>query len=328
MKTHIVSTILMLVCAVNLQAQFSDEFDEDALETGWSWMRESPSNWRLGGGALTIWTEPGALNTRVFNNVRNLLLQPLVDEDDFMMDTELRFNPYWTLRNAGLLYYIDDDNYIRISRGIHDGHNDIWMEWEIDGVPSFTYAGAAVGTLEEPLLEFRLRLTKRNVNEFSASYQVNMGLAGWTSWNSFSTETIAFPSATPRIGLQAANGDGMMATTSPEQANFNYFHYNEETSVRPLRDLAVAFTVAPAHPSPSAVGTVLTMIVTTDRAATLQWRMTDILGREVIAPTQIGQRERGTHSVTVPTGSLPPGVYLWQISAGNSRATQRILLTR
>ncbi|MBE0644145.1 MAG: T9SS type A sorting domain-containing protein [Bacteroidetes bacterium] len=328
MKTLIVCSVLLLVCAANLQAQFSDEFNEDALESGWSWLRESPSNWRLGGGALTIWTETGALNGRTFNNVRNMLLQPLSDQQNFKMDTELRFEPYWTLRNAGLVYYIDDDNYIRVSRGIHDGHNDIWMEWEIDGVTYFDYADAPVGTLEDPLLDFRLRLTREGGNQFSASYQIDLGSAGWTSWNSFATETIAFPSTEPRIGLQAANGDGMVATTSPEQANFNYFRYNVGTAVRPLREAAVAFSVVAAHPSPSSAGSVLTMIVTTDRAAALQWRMTDILGREVIAPQSMGYREQGTHNIAVPTSALPPGVYLWQIAAGNARATKRILLTR
>lgn len=328
MKTTIVLTIMLFICATDIRAQFSDEFNHDVLATGWSWLRESPSNWRLGGGALTISTETGALNGFHFNNVRNMLLQPIPHGDTFVMDTELRFEPYWTLRNAGLLYYIDDDNYIRVSRGINEGHNDIWMEWEIDGITQFRYAAAAVGTLEEPVPEFRLRLTRLSDTEFSASYQMNMGIAGWSGWDSFASAAIAFPAGSVRIGLQAANGDGIMATTSPVQANFNYFHYNTTTSVRPLRESAVAFSVTSAHPSPSVAGTSLTMIVTTDRAAALQWRMTDILGREVIRPRTLGYLGRGTHTITVPTGALPPGVYLWQISAGESRATRRILLTR
>ncbi len=328
MKTTLVLTILLLVLSADLQAQRSDEFNSDALETVWTWLRESPENWQLGGGALTIWTETGALNGLRFNNVRNLLLQPLPHSDAFMMDTELRFEPYWTLRNAGLLYYIDDDNYIRISRGINDGHNDIWMEWEIEGETQFRYAAAAVGTLEDPIPECRLRLTRLSDTEFSASYQVNMGFTGWTSWISIATETIAFPTGSVRIGLQAANGDGMMATTSPVRANFNYFHYSTTTSVRPLRESAVAFSVTSTHPSPSTAGTSLTFIVTNDRAANAQWRMTDILGREVIRPQALGYLDAGRHSISIPTGSLLPGVYLWQITAGNSRATRRILLTR
>lgn len=328
MKTTFVLTFLLLILAVDIQAQFSDEFDGTELTAGWSLLRESPSNWRLSGGELTIWTEPGALNGKSFNNVRNLLLQPLNLGWNFKMETELRFEPYYTLRNAGLLYYIDDDNYIRVSRGINEGHNDIWMEWEIDGETHFTYANAEVGTLENPLLEFRLRLSRSSGKYFSADYQINTVAGGWTSWISFASERIDFSAPEIRIGLQAANGDGLMAATSPVPAEFNYFHYNTSTSVRPLRESAVTFTIDAVHPSPAATGSLLTIQVSTDRAASLQWRMTDILGREVISSQPFGYRASGTHTIPVPTGSLSPGVYLWQITAGDSRATRRILLTR
>ena len=327
MKPLLIIPLLLLACALPLHAQFSDEFDQDALESGWSWLRESPANWRLGGDALTIWTENGALNGPVYNNVRNLLLQPLPGEDEFMIDTELRFSPYWTLRNAGLLYYIDDDNYVRVSRGINDGHDDIWMEWEVNGETHFTYAGATVGTWADPTYDFRLRLIRRGGNRFSASYCVN-NAGVWTDWHAVTTETIDFAPASVRIGLQAANGDGMMATNMPTTALFYYFHYNTQVSVIPLRDAPVAFSIEAAHPTPARIGSTLGMVVSTDRAASLVWRMTDILGREVIAPQQLGYRMQGAHRITVPTGSLPPGVYLWQITAGSSRAMQRLVLTR
>jgi regulation of enolase protein 1 (concanavalin A-like superfamily) len=329
MKVLQIASLLLIACSLPLHAQFSDEFDQDALDAGWSWLRESPANWQLGNDALTIWTENGALNGTEHNNVRNLLLQPLDTESDFMIDTELRFVPYWTLRNAGLLYHVDDDNYIRVSRGINDGHDDIWLEWEVDGVTQFRYAGASVGTWADPIRDIRLRLTRREGNQFSASYCIGTGGGVWTDWHSFATETIALSSAVIRIGLQAANGDGMMATTLPTTAVFSYFHFNKGTSVVPLRAATVAFAVEAAHPTPARVGSQLRMDILTDRAAVLQWRMTDILGREVIATQRLGHRDRGTHSITVPTGSLSPGVYLWHISdGGSSRATRRIVLTR
>ena len=319
---------LPLVLATSLQAQFSDEFDQDALLSGWSWIRESPANWRLGSDALTIWTETGALNGVDYNNVHNLLLQPLGDVDEFMIDTELRFAPYWTLRNAGLLYYIDDDNYIRVSRGIHDGHDDIWMEWEKDGETQFVYASAQVGTWQNPVYDFRIRLTRRG-SQFSASYCIAQAGGGFSDWNSFITQTIDFPpAAAVRIGLQAANGDGIMATALPTTAVFSYFHYNTETAVRPLRDAAVAFTVEAVRPMPARSGDVLEVRISTDRSATLEWRLVDILGREVIATRPLDVRERGTHDIGVPTTGLRPGIYLLQISDGKFRATQRVVLTR
>ncbi|MFZ1729680.1 MAG: T9SS type A sorting domain-containing protein [Bacteroidota bacterium] len=328
MKTSILLTFLLFLAAENLEAQFSDEFNQDVLDNGWSWVRESPSNWELSGGSLTIFTERGALNGERFNNVRNLLLQPLPGNADFTMDTELNFFPYWTQRNAGLLYFIDEDNYIRVSRGINDGHDDIWLEWETDGQTHFVYAdaGSIAGALGN---DFRLRLKKEYGNRYSASYQLGSLSAGWTSWNSFATETISFPQGSVSVGLQAANGEGLAITELPEKAKFNYFNFETKpSSVLPLHAAGVAFSIEAAHPSPSAAGSVLTIIVSTDRAAALQWRMTDILGREVIEPQMLGYRESGSHSITVSTGSLPPGVYLWQINAGTSSAMKRILLTR
>lgn len=320
--------VLALAVSSPLHAQFSDEFDQDALDSGWSWVRESPANWRLGSDALTIWTETGALNGPSYNNVHNLLLQTLGDVDEFMMDTELRFAPYWTLRNAGLLYYIDDDTYIRVSRGIHDGHDDVWMEWEVDGATHFIYASASVGTWQDPVYDVRLRLTRRG-SAYSASYCVGLDGGRFTDWHSFTTQPIPFPSASPvSIGLQAANGDGITATALPTTAVFSYFHYNTETAVTPPPDPATSFSIEAMHPMPARSGSALDMRVTIDRTAPIEWRMVDILGREVIAPQRLGVRERGTHLLTVPTGSLRPGIYLWQISAGSSRATQRVVLTR
>ena len=328
MKTLCLIGLLGLLCIPPLQAQFSDEFDAATLDAGWRWERESPAHWQLGDGALTIWTESGALNGDGFNNVRNLLLQPLAFDGEFMIDTELRFRPYWTLRNAGLIYYIDDDHYIRVSRGINDGHDDIWMEWEIDGQTWFRYAGTMVGSWEDPQTEFRLRLTRHSGGRFSASYCLRSPYGGWSSWHSFATEIISFASAPVHIGLQAANGEGMMATTVPAPALFQYFHYNTGTSVTSPDQAPVGIATAPAFPTPARIGTTLGMTVTIDRASAFGWRVCDILGRDVITPRMLGRIEQGEHRISFQTHALPPGIYQWQITAGNARVVQRVVLTR
>ncbi|MDX9759927.1 MAG: T9SS type A sorting domain-containing protein [Bacteroidota bacterium] len=328
MKSICLTTLLLLLGISSLQAQFSDEFNAAALDAGWRWERESPANWQLGDDAVTIWTETGALNGTGFNNVRNILLQPLSSDEDFRMDTELRFLPYWTLRNAGVIYYIDDDHYIRVSRGINDGHDDIWMEWEVDGQTQFRYAAAAIGNSEKPCTEFRLRLTRRAGSAFSASYCIRSDSAGWSSWHSFATEIINYGAAPVHIGLQAANGEGMMATAVPAPALFQYFHYNTGTSVTSPDQAPVGMAATPAYPTPARIGTTLGMTVTINRAAVFGWRLVDILGRDVIAPQQLGRVTQGEHRISLPTVALPPGIYLWQISAGRSQVTQRIVLTR
>lgn len=328
MKPLTLTTVLLFACVLSLQAQFSDEFDAGVLDARWRWERESPGNWQLGDDVLTIWTESGALNGDGFNNVRNILLQPLPASGDFMIDTELRFLPYWTLRNAGVIYYIDDDNYIRVSRGINDGHDDLWMEWEVDGQTQFRYAAANVGNWENSLTEFRLRLTRRAGTAFSASYCIRSLSSSWSSWNSFATETIDFGSAPVHIGLQAANGEGLMATASPAPAIFLYFHYNTKTSVTSPDRAAIGLATSPAFPSPARAGTTIGTVVTIDRACALGWRLIDILGRDVMSPFQLGWMPQGEHRISISTDLLPPGIYLWHVTAGSTRVMQRIVLTR
>ncbi|MBN1448002.1 MAG: hypothetical protein JXA28_08720 [Bacteroidetes bacterium] len=318
--------MLLLFCGGAAEGQFNDEFDADALETGWSWMREQPARWDLGNGQLKIFTERGALNGLLFNNVRNMLLQPLSIQGDFMMDTELRFTPEWAYRNAGLLYYIDDDNYIRVSRGIHEGRNTIWMEWEIDGVTTFEYLEAPL-PLEKDDLAFRLRLIRRSGNVFTAAYQVRWDQGDWTGWDGVGTATIDFPSAAVRVGLQAANGDGIYTTALPAEAEFNWFHISTTTAVLPSAIPPEAFRISAIHPSPATPGQEITVQLVVDRRTEIRCRMTDLLGRDVSPARDPGALPSGTHRLVLPTGSLVPGVYFLHFTGNGTRSTRRILLT-
>lgn len=325
MKTILALLLILFVAPNGLHAQFSDDFEESTLDNRWTWVREAPGTWGLANDALTIWTEPGALNGRKFNDVRNMLLQPLNETppDEYTIETRLHFSPYWVLQNAGLLYHVDDDHYIRVSRGINEGRNTIWLEWEIEGETHFRYSSLSFSSDQEHLPCF-LRLTCRNGTQFSASYT----LSPETGWVAFATETIDLPSAGRHIGLQAANGAGLMATNTHKPAIYEYFHYMAGLSTSPFSSPPVSFSIESIHPSPAAVGSELTVLIQLDRGAALQWRMTDLLGREVIATHALGYHPSGNHAISLPTTSLPPGVYLWQIRAGEAQLTRRILLTR
>jgi hypothetical protein len=327
MKSILGLILLLCVATIDLSAQFSDEFNEDVLDDRWTWIRESPSSWLLANDALTIWTEKGALNGTRFNDVRNMLLQPLSGSlpEKYTIETHVLFSPYWTLQNTGLLYYVDEDNYIRVSRGINDGRNTIWLEWEIDGETHFRYADASF-TLEGLYSQAptTLRLTCMNGTEFSASYK----LEHEEGWVAFASEMIALPSEGRHIGVQASNGAGMMATDTPRRAIFEYFRYHIGLSVPAPSDTPVSFSIEAAYPAPVAAGSDVSLLVYIDRGTRLQWRLSDILGREVLPPRSLGYRPSGRHLVTFSTETLSPGVYLWQIDAGATQATRRILLTR
>jgi len=204
MKKTSLFAMLLLFLSLPAWAQVSDDFEGDKLNPGWSWLREETSRWRLMQGSLIIYTQPGALNGVLFNNVRNLLVQPYSRTTDITIETRLTFDPLYVFRNAGLLYYIDDDNYIRVSRGIYDGHDDVWMEWEVAGVTQFIYAGAM-----RPLSCY-LRLDIMSGGRFRARRSLDN-----ITWTSFADRTIAFPAQPVFAGLQATNGDRLSAARDP-----------------------------------------------------------------------------------------------------------------
>lgn len=319
--------VLLILFSVAAEGQFNDEFDGQTPESGWEWVRENPAHWSVSGGALLILTERGALNGMQYNNVRNMLLQPLNYQDDFTMDTELRFEPEWLFQNAGLVYYMDDDNYIRVSRGIHDARNTIWLEWESGGETHFRYLETPL-PIHEPDLVYRLRLIRREGNVFSASYRLQVNGGEWSGWDAVAGDTIDFPAGQVHIGLQAANGDGLYTTVDSEQARFNWFHFNTGTAVQPMARTPADFRITDVHPSPVSAGQPVVVALTLDRRAELDWRMVDLLGREVLPTRGLGALSTGAHRFVLPTGSLAPGVYLLHMTGGGVRATRRILITR
>jgi hypothetical protein len=91
---------------------FEDRFNEGTLIENWSWVREMSTNWRIAEGELQICTRPGSL-MEDSNNAENLLIRPLsktINGFSTSVSCELAV-PY---EQAGLLWYYDDDNYIKL----------------------------------------------------------------------------------------------------------------------------------------------------------------------------------------------------------------------
>jgi len=316
MKHTTLYALLLLLLALPLRAQVTDEFDEDQLRSEWTWLREDVTRWKLQPDVLVIYTQPGALNGVLFNNVRNMLLQPVTTTSDVSFETELTFDPMYEYRNAGIVYYIDDDNYIRVSRGIYEGHDDIWMEWEVAGITQFVYAAATAP------LSCRLQLSILKDGSFRASWsEVGMG------WKPFAHQAIAFPTGAATVGLQAANGDGMAAARSPVAAIFQYFHVNKPVSVAAMATAQRLFIGAP-YPSPARLGESTTVQITTDRPTSLRYTVTDLLGREVLHVQNLGIVAAGSHNLILRIVPPVPGVYLLHFENGGQRTTRRLVLTR
>jgi hypothetical protein len=308
--------VLALLLPLALGAQTHDDFDGSTLKPFWSWTREQSDHWSISEGYLEIITQSGALNTKEYNNVRNVLLQDVPDEPIVLIETRVLFDPSYWYHNAGLIYRIDDDNYVRVSRGIYPDVNGVWMEWEIDGETFFHFVEPV------PEIDVLLRLSRTNDTVFTATYSVEPGY-----WHAIGTENIRFPQGRAMAGLQAANGEGLAALGDEIPAQFDYFGM-KPTAVHELPVPPADVSLLSAHPMPCRPGALLQVGMRLDRTAEVQWFVTDLLGRRVLAPQSTGQLAPGAHTITVSLRDVSPGVYFLHATAGRSRAMRRILLTR
>jgi glucose/arabinose dehydrogenase/PKD repeat protein/type 1 glutamine amidotransferase len=94
---------------------FSDEFEGTELDTErWEVIRRDDTQLSVAGGALNIVAD----NTDIFQGeagLPNIVVQPLPGGGvgPWSITTELTWEPRQNFRNAGLIIYTDDDNYIK-----------------------------------------------------------------------------------------------------------------------------------------------------------------------------------------------------------------------
>ncbi|QGQ99250.1 DUF1349 domain-containing protein [Paenibacillus psychroresistens] len=97
---------------MNENVLFEDRFNEATLMDNWSWVREMGINWRIAGDELQILTRPGSL-MEDSNNAENVLIRPLSNTAKGF-SASVSCEPAAPYEQAGLLWYYDDDNYIKL----------------------------------------------------------------------------------------------------------------------------------------------------------------------------------------------------------------------
>lgn len=301
-----------------------DEFNSTNLGSQWSWVRENKSNWFLTGTSLEIRTESGALNGTIqnssaTNSVKNILLQS-PPPGTFRFETRLSFNPDTSFQNAGLIYYLDDDNYIRVSRGVFSQTNGVWMEWEVDGKTLMTFVDNV------KVASIYLRLSRTNGVIFSATYSVN-----GTTWNLIDTQTIIFAQSlpAPRIGLQAANGAGVAVPDYPIPARFDYFRFLITPVENNLTSNPQSLKILGVYPNPaSRIGSGNSSIQLTyelPSSSKVTIVLVDLLGREVMN-FFTGRRDAGIHREEMNVANISQGVYFVRLKTEKESIMRRIVL--
>jgi regulation of enolase protein 1 (concanavalin A-like superfamily) len=130
---------------------FRDDFSP-GLAGGWAWVREDPASWEVSGGGLRIRTQPGTLWGER-NDARNVLVRPAPGREIFATEALVTKLPTENGEQAGLIWYQDDGNYIKLVKELVNDKLVIVMAREEEDQPG------VVGTVPFEPEAATLRLT-------------------------------------------------------------------------------------------------------------------------------------------------------------------------
>ncbi len=103
--------------AEDYKADFSSGLDD-----GWSFVREDKTQWRLKDGNIELLAQPTNIWGKKNNKTKNFLLRDFPGEA-FTVEVTVEFNPRKEYEQAGLMIYLDDDNYIKFDRELFAGQS-------------------------------------------------------------------------------------------------------------------------------------------------------------------------------------------------------------
>jgi hypothetical protein len=199
-----------------LLGSYSDEFTGTALGQGWTFVRPDPAA-NVSGGALN-WPVQGADLTGASNNAGVLLRD--APAGNWIAETKLTL-PLGedTVRNfqqAGLIAYLDDDHFARLSAVAIWNTRQVEFGYEIPYAGATSYGGTIAGTPGERTTW--LRLAHRTDGSGEHEYRAGVSRDGrtWT-WGGVWTMPA---DTTPRIGLVAHGGASPAVV-----ASFDYLRF-------------------------------------------------------------------------------------------------------
>jgi regulation of enolase protein 1 (concanavalin A-like superfamily) len=120
--------------------QFEEQFTGE-LSKGWSWVREDPRAWRVNRGELVLRVLPGYLHAER-KDAKNVLLRRLPRSSSTLaVEVHVESEPRAEFEHAGLVWYVDDDNYVSLFQEKLGDKVKLQMVTEKDGKPHFAVAG-------------------------------------------------------------------------------------------------------------------------------------------------------------------------------------------
>jgi regulation of enolase protein 1 (concanavalin A-like superfamily) len=117
-----------------MKVLFEENFT-GSLDPDWIWVHEQSKSWKVADGALHLRTLPGTLWGDA-NNAHNFLLRSFGDLPNGLTSRVAVTNhPHLMGEQAGLIWYLDDDNYIKLVKESLEGLQWIVMAREQGGQP-------------------------------------------------------------------------------------------------------------------------------------------------------------------------------------------------
>lgn len=180
------------------------------LEEGWRWLREEHAAWRFGADAVEFPTTPGGLWGSAFNSQPTpaLLLRPLADANACEVTVTMPPGPGGFGEQAGLFWYVDDDNYIKlVVEWMRDGSTKVVLAREREGQPEVI--GKADLDEDEAEAPVRLRLELSADGSQLSGVVVGayyMRLVGRCSAELACKTADGAATVEPRLGLSAHGG--------------------------------------------------------------------------------------------------------------------------
>jgi regulation of enolase protein 1 (concanavalin A-like superfamily) len=123
---------------------------EGKLQAGYEWVREDKNEWRIEDGKLVVRSQSGGVWGH--NNAKNVLLYKALPAQDMAARVLVAHEPKEKYEQAGILWYIDDDNFVKLISEQIGGKMYIVVAREVDG------RGKVISKIEVPKANLELRL--------------------------------------------------------------------------------------------------------------------------------------------------------------------------
>lgn len=191
---------MILLLAVLLQETLFEDPLSGPLKDGWTWLRDQADSRKHEKDGLHLKVRPGTLWEKA-NSARNVLLRGLPSpgtDGPIAVEARVSSDPKQTAEQAGVLLYLDDDNYVKLVRENLEQTVKIVFAVEVGG------QGTPLAVRADAAPAHTLRLTWSGA-QIAAEMKVD-GAKKWTSLG-YTENPFPFEHATKvRAGLAAHGG--------------------------------------------------------------------------------------------------------------------------